>query len=200
MNLGYLVNLVQVMRIHKNKTSVFPWEGVRMLPKGVQALRKALPPLHHLMMKRQVIQAIQCRVWLKRQHHWKRCYHRWVILLKCPSISHAPEDCCLNNLYSLSINVTVQPCQKIEHAIECKWEWLLGMEEVINPTFSCMEWNTNCQHFVRSLSWGSDNSSSGPHSGGGHPVLWEALTEWRASLPKRKRHWVLLKRSIQLGR
>ena len=42
------MNCVWIANSQRHKTSVIPWESVRMLPKGDLMLKHASPPFHHL--------------------------------------------------------------------------------------------------------------------------------------------------------
>ena len=98
-NLGYAVNSVWIASLQRHKTFVTPWENIWMLPKEDLMLKRAFPPLHHLTGVRQVTQVMYFMTWGIRWHHWKRCYHKWVLLPKCPSdlcdaadLHPVPED------------------------------------------------------------------------------------------------------------
>ena len=59
---GYPVNWAKAIRLPRNKTSVFTWASLRMLPEGEQLLKRVPLPLHHLMEVKQVTQARQLMI------------------------------------------------------------------------------------------------------------------------------------------
>ena len=70
--------------------------------------------------------------WGMRWHHWRKHYHKWALLPKCPSALHNAADHLPNDLYHLSIDKATQ-CMKIRHAIVSKLEWLYRKEDATSP-------------------------------------------------------------------
>ena len=143
--------------------------------KGGSNAQKAPPPLCHLMQVRQVTQAMQFMTWGMRKHHWRKHYHKWVLLPKFPSALGDATDYHQNDLYHLSINKAIQHI-KIWHAIAPKLEWLQGKEEVTSPHFPCIDQLINCWH-VPGWPWWMNYRSCGLSPQGSDLIFQMTITQ-----------------------
>ena len=98
-----------------------------------------------------VTQAIQSRIWWKRWHQWRKYYHRFALLPRCPLDSCNQADCHQNNLYCLSTNKSTQHL-KTKYGLCPHQSNFRGGGRWPTPTFPYMEWFVDCWH-VQGWPW-----------------------------------------------
>ena len=107
-NLGYPVNFVQIASFQRHKTSVIPWESIKMLPKGDLMLKRVSP--HSIISCRLGWQHRWCSSWLEgwggitggstitNRHFFLKC-----LSTLCDAADHHPND-----FYHLSTDKVTQ--------------------------------------------------------------------------------------------
>ena len=162
-----------------------------MLTKGEQMLRRAPPSVHHLMEGRQVTQVMQFMTWRMMWLCWRKDYHRWALLPRCPSDSCNPANHHLTDLYHPSIDKIIQH-MKNRHTIAStsEWHWERGGDK---PPFKCIEWFVDCWH-VPGWSWRMKYRSCSPCPRRGNLILWMVITQRGAPLGKYQGCWIQLDR------